>query len=32
VMVDGNRFAIVAERLPPEATIAAEHVPDWLMD
>jgi diaminopimelate decarboxylase len=32
VMVDESRFAIVAERLPPEATIAAEHVPDWLMD
>ncbi len=30
VMVDGDRFAVVAERILPETIIAAEHVPDWL--
>lgn len=30
VMVDGERFAVVAERVLPEALIAAEHVPGWL--
>ena len=30
VMVDGDRFAVVAERIPPERLIAAEHVPEWL--
>ncbi len=30
VMVDGDRYAVVAERILPEAIIAAEHVPDWL--
>lgn len=32
VMVDGDRFAVVAERVLPETLIAAEHVPDWLKD
>ena len=30
VLVDGDRYAVVADRLPPQATIAAERVPDWL--
>ncbi len=30
VMVDGDRWAIVAERIEPAAVLAAEHVPDWL--
>jgi len=30
VLVDGNKFAIVAERIMPETILAAEHVPDWL--
>ena len=30
VMVDGNRYALVAERIEPSAILAAEHVPDWL--
>jgi diaminopimelate decarboxylase len=32
VMVDGDRFAVVAERIMPETIIAAEHVPDFLDD
>lgn len=32
VMVDGDEFAIVAERVMPETLIAAEHVPDFLRD
>ena len=32
VMVDGGRFAVVAERVMPERLIAAEHVPDFLED
>lgn len=32
VMVDGDRFAVVADRLMPETIIAAEHVPDFLED
>ena len=32
VMVDGDKFAVVAERVLPETLIAAEHVPDWLRD
>ncbi|MGP1352773.1 MAG: diaminopimelate decarboxylase [Parasphingopyxis sp.] len=32
VMVDGDRFAVVAERVMPERLIAAEHVPDFLQD
>ena len=30
VMVDGSRYAIVADRIDPAAILAAEHVPDWL--
>ncbi|HEX7853922.1 MAG TPA: diaminopimelate decarboxylase [Sphingobium sp.] len=32
VMVDGDKFAVVAERIAPETIIAAEHVPDFLND
>jgi len=32
VMVDGDRFAVVAERILPETILAAEHVPEWLQD
>ncbi len=30
VLVDGDRFAVVAERISPATILAAEHVPDWL--
>jgi diaminopimelate decarboxylase len=30
VLVDGDRFAVVADRVSPEALIAAERVPEWL--
>lgn len=30
VLVDGDRFAVVADRVAAEALIAAERVPDWL--
>lgn len=30
VMVDGDKFAVVADRILPEAISAAERVPDWL--
>ena len=30
VMVDGDRWAVVAERIQPATILAAEHVPDWL--
>ena len=30
VMVDGTRWAVVAERIQPATILAAEHVPDWL--
>lgn len=30
VMVDGDRFAVVADRILPEAITSAERVPDWL--
>ena len=30
VMVDGDRWAVVAERIAPETIIAAERVPEWL--
>ncbi len=32
VMVDGERFAVVADRVMPETLIAAERVPDFLKD
>ena len=31
VLVDGDRFAVVADRVTPETLIAAERVPDWLV-
>jgi diaminopimelate decarboxylase len=30
VLVDGDRYAVVAERIKPATILAAEHVPDWL--
>ncbi len=30
VMVDGAKWAVVAERIEPATILAAEHVPDWL--
>jgi diaminopimelate decarboxylase len=30
VLVDGDRFAVVADRIGPDAVMAAERVPDWL--
>jgi diaminopimelate decarboxylase len=30
VMVDGNRWAVVAERIDPATILAAERVPEWL--
>ena len=32
VMVDGDKFAVVADRIMPEAIIAAERLPDFLKD
>ncbi len=32
VMVDGDRFAVVADRILPETILAAERVPDFLQD
>ncbi|PAX07923.1 diaminopimelate decarboxylase [Sphingomonas lenta] len=30
VLVDGDRYAVVADRILPETIMAAERVPDWL--
>lgn len=30
VMVDGDRFSVVADRIQPETIFAAERVPEWL--
>ncbi|MDE8650353.1 diaminopimelate decarboxylase [Novosphingobium album (ex Liu et al. 2023)] len=30
VMVDGDRWAVVANRIEPATILAAEHVPEWL--
>ncbi|HEU0043256.1 diaminopimelate decarboxylase [Sphingomonas sp.] len=30
VLVDGDRYAVVADRVSPETMIAAERVPEWL--
>jgi diaminopimelate decarboxylase len=30
VMVDGDKWAIVAERIEPATILAAERVPEWL--
>ncbi len=32
VMVDGDKFAVVADRVQPETLIAAEHLPEWLIN
>jgi diaminopimelate decarboxylase len=32
IMVDGNRWAVVANRIDPAAILAAERVPDWLAE
>ena len=29
-MVDGDRYAVVADRILPETILAAERVPEWL--
>lgn len=31
VLVDGDRFAVVADRIPALTVMAAERVPDWLL-
>lgn len=30
VLVDGDKFAVVADRILPEAILAAERIPEWL--
>lgn len=30
VLVDGDRFAVVADRIAPEAMLAAQHLPPWM--
>jgi len=30
VMVDGDKWAVVADRIDPTTILAAERVPDWL--
>ncbi len=30
VLVDGDRFAVVADRIEPATILAAEHLPEWL--
>jgi diaminopimelate decarboxylase len=30
VMVDGDKWALVAERIEPATILAAERVPEWL--
>ena len=32
VLVDGDRFAVVADRIVPEAMMAVQHVPQWIDD
>ncbi|MFM6854649.1 MAG: diaminopimelate decarboxylase [Sphingopyxis sp.] len=32
VMVDGDKWAVVADRIPAEVIMGAERVPEWLMD
>jgi diaminopimelate decarboxylase len=32
VMVDGDKYAVVADRIAPETILAAERIPDWLLD
>ncbi len=31
VLVDGDRFAVVADRIQPETILAAERLPEWLV-
>lgn len=31
VLVDVDRFAVVADRIAPAAMLAAQHIPDWMM-
>jgi diaminopimelate decarboxylase len=31
VLVDGDRFAVVADRITPEAMLAAQHLPFWMV-
>jgi len=31
VLVDGDKYAVVAKRIAPATILAAEHVPDWLV-
>jgi diaminopimelate decarboxylase len=30
VLVDGDRFAVVADRIDPQAIMDAERIPEWL--
>ncbi len=32
VLVDGDRYAVVADRIPAQIIMASERVPDWLAD
>lgn len=32
VLVDGDRFAVVADRVTPEMMLAHQHLPDWMID
>ena len=32
VLVDGDRFAVVADRIAPEAMLAAQHIPHWMAE
>jgi diaminopimelate decarboxylase len=32
VMVDGDRYAVVADRISAETVMNAERVPEWLAD
>jgi len=31
VLVDGDRYAVVADRIPAQTIMASERVPEWLM-
>ncbi len=30
ILVDGDRFAVVADRIAPEAMLAGQHLPEWM--
>lgn len=32
VLVDGDRFALVADRIAPAAMLAAQHLPPWMAE